>query len=101
MVYIGTSRGGTKLRVNKRVMAASKLVIISSVEPHYFAGYTGGRKSFFPGVASYESIEQNHRHSMEPEAKILSLTGNPVHEDMEDALKSLKKKTDFFHHDGA
>ena len=95
MVYIGTSRGGTKLRVNKRVMAASKLVIISSVEPHYFAGYTGGRKSFFPGVASYESIEQNHRHSMEPEAKILSLAGNPVHEDMVDALKSLKEKQIF------
>ena len=95
MVYIGTSRGGTKLMVNRRVMAASKLVIISSVEPHYFAGYTGGRKSFFPGVASYASIEQNHRHSMLPESKILALEGNPVHEDMVDAMKSLKDKDIF------
>ena len=95
MVYIGTSRIGTKLAVNKRVMAASKLVIISSVEPHYFAGYTGGRKSFFPGVASYQSIEQNHRHSMEPAAKILELEGNPVHEDMVDAMKSLQNKEIF------
>jgi len=95
MVYIGTSRGGTRLMVNKRVMAAGKLVIISSVEPHYFAGYTGGRKSFFPGVASYASIEQNHRHSMLPEAKILALEGNPVHEDMVDALQSLKDKEIF------
>jgi lactate racemase len=95
MVYIGTSRIGTKLEVNKRVMAASKLIIISSVEPHYFAGYTGGRKSFFPGVASYKSIEQNHRHSMDPDAKILALTGNPVHEDMIDAMKSLKDKEIF------
>lgn len=95
MVYIGASRNGTELYVNKLAIEANKIVIISSVEPHYFAGYTGGRKSFFPGVASHRSIEQNHRHSMNPRAKSLALDGNPVHEDMIDALNSLKNKEIF------
>jgi len=95
MVYIGTSRNGTELHVNRLAMEANKIIIISSVEPHYFAGYTGGRKSLFPGIASYQSIEQNHRHAMDAKAQSLALEGNPVHEDMIDALKSLKDKSIF------
>ena len=95
MQYIGTSRNGTPLYVNKMAMAADRLILISSVEPHYFAGYTGGRKSFFPGVASYKSIEINHRNSMSPKAASLALDGNPVHDDMLDALKSLTNKQMF------
>ncbi|MBM2825477.1 MAG: hypothetical protein HW402_1141 [Dehalococcoidales bacterium] len=95
MVYIGTSRNGTELYVNRLAIEASKIIIISSVEPHYFAGYTGGRKSFFPGLASYKSIEQNHRHAMDPRAKSLALGGNPVHDDMMDATEALKGKDIF------
>ncbi|MDD5288154.1 MAG: nickel-dependent lactate racemase [Dehalococcoidales bacterium] len=95
MVCIGTSRNGTSLYVNKLVVEASRIIVISSVEPHYFAGYTGGRKSLFPGVASFKSIEQNHRHAMDPGAKALALEGNPVHEDMVDALKLLDDKEMF------
>lgn len=95
MVYIGVSRNGTPLYVNKLLMEAQKTVIISSVEPHYFAGYTGGRKSIFPGVASFKSIEANHRHAMDPSAKPLALDGNPIHDDMIDALTYLKHKQIF------
>ena len=95
MIYIGTSHYGTELYINKLVMEADKIVIISSVEPHYFAGYAGGRKSLFPGVASYRSIEQNHRHAMDTNATPLALEGNPVHEDMIDSIKSLKEKDIF------
>jgi nickel-dependent lactate racemase len=92
MVYLGTSKNGTEMRVNKRGVDAHKIVIISSVEPHYFAGYTGGRKSFLPGIASYETIEQNHKLALKPEACALKLQGNPVHEDMIDALSTVKKE---------
>jgi nickel-dependent lactate racemase len=71
---------------------ADKIIIISSVEPHYFAGYTGGRKSFLPGIAGYETIEQNHKLALVPEAKALALEGNPVHEDMIDAIKTVKQE---------
>ncbi len=67
-------------------------MIISSVEPHYFAGYTGGRKSFLPGIASYKTIEQNHKLALKREACALKLEGNPVHEDMIDALGTVKKE---------
>jgi nickel-dependent lactate racemase len=66
------------------------VVVIGSVEPHYFAGYTGGRKSFLPGVASYKTIEMNHKLALSDNAKSLALEGNPVHEDMIDAMKVLK-----------
>lgn len=95
MVYLGTSKNGTEMYVNHHGVRADKLVAISSVEPHYFGGYTGGRKSFLPGIASYKTIEQNHKYAIRPEAKSLALEGNPVHEDMVDALKSIEGKPIF------
>ncbi|HTY63063.1 MAG TPA: nickel-dependent lactate racemase [Acidobacteriota bacterium] len=92
MVFLGTSKNGTKMQVNRRGVDAHKIVIISSVEPHYFAGYTGGRKSFLPGIASFETIEQNHKLALKQEACALKLKGNPVHEDMIDALSTVKKE---------
>lgn len=95
MVHIGTSVNGTEMYVNRMGVEADKIVIIGSVEPHYFAGYTGGRKSFLPGIASYATIEQNHKHALRLEAKALALEGNPVHEDMIDALRSIADKEIF------
>jgi len=95
MVYLGQSGNGTEMYVNRLAAEAHKLVIISSVEPHYFAGYTGGRKSILPGVASYRTIEQNHKLAMSSKAEALVLDGNPVHEDMVDALEILRDKEIF------
>lgn len=91
MVFLGTSANGTPMHVNKAGVEADRIIIISSVEPHYFAGYTGGRKSFLPGIAGYKTIEQNHKLALSPKAKALSLDGNPVHEDMMDAIKTVKQ----------
>ncbi|UCF07333.1 MAG: nickel-dependent lactate racemase [Thermoplasmata archaeon] len=95
MVHIGTSKNGTEMFVNRMGVEAHKIVIISSVEPHYFGGYTGGRKSFLPGIASYKTIEQNHKYAMRKEAQPLVLEGNPVAEDMEDAIKTILDKEIF------
>ena len=94
-VYLGDSKNGTPMEVNKIAVDADRLVIITSVEPHYFAGYTGGRKSFLPGVASFRTIEANHKLAMKQEAQALALEGNPVHEDMMDALEQIKGKKIF------
>ena len=95
MVYLGKSKNGTEMYVNKMAVEAHKIVIIGSVEPHYFAGYTGGRKSFLPGIASKKTIEQNHKLALKASAKALALEGNPVHEDMEDAITTIKDKEIF------
>ena len=94
-VNLGTSKNGTPMEVNRIAVDADRLVIITSVEPHYFAGYTGGRKSFLPGVASYRTIEANHKLAMSEKAQSLALEGNPVHEDMMDALEVVKDKKIF------
>jgi nickel-dependent lactate racemase len=90
MIYLGTSSNGTEMYLNKAVKEFDNVLVIGSVEPHYFAGYTGGRKSFLPGVASYKTIEMNHKHALSNRARSLALEGNPVHEDMVDAMNVLK-----------
>ena len=94
-VNLGTSKNGTPMEVNRVAVDADRLVIITSVEPHYFAGWTGGRKSFLPGVASYRTIETNHKLALGMDAQALALRGNPVHEDMMDALSVVKGKKIF------
>ncbi|HUL38861.1 MAG TPA: lactate racemase domain-containing protein, partial [Methanomassiliicoccales archaeon] len=56
---------------------------------------TGGRKSILPGVCAFSTIEQNHRLAMRPQAGLLALDGNPVHEDMMDCLGHLSSKEMF------
>ena len=90
MKYYGSTKRGTELYLNKLVAQAQKVIVIGSVEPHYFAGYTGGRKAFLPGTAGYISIEQNHKLALSDDAHTLALEGNPVHEDMMEAVELIK-----------
>ncbi|GAB4251253.1 MAG: nickel-dependent lactate racemase [Thermoleophilia bacterium] len=92
LVYLGDTSRGTPVWVNRRVAEARDLVLINSVEPHYFAGYTGGRKSLFPGVAGFATIEGNHKLALDPAADNLALEGNPVHEDMMEMVGMLAEK---------
>jgi nickel-dependent lactate racemase len=85
LVCLARTTRGTSVWVNRLMAEAESMVLISSVEPHYFAGYTGGRKSLFPGLAGYETVWANHRLSMEAGSEYLVLAGNPVHEDLEEA----------------
>jgi nickel-dependent lactate racemase len=90
MVLLGVTRRGTQVALNRRVVVADRIIVTGSVEPHYFAGFTGGPKAFLPGVAAYDSIKTNHEHALKSEAKTLSLAGNPVHDDMDDAVELIK-----------
>jgi len=92
MIDLGETSRGTPVKFNGIIAEVDKIININSIEPHYFAGYTGGRKSFLPGIASYKTIEKNHSLVMDPEAQIVRLEGNPVHEDMMEAVKKLEKE---------
>ena len=92
MVHLGITPRGTPLALNRQVVESPKIVVFSSVEPHYYAGYTGGRKSFFPGAADFSTIEHNHRLALEEGAAPLVLEGNPVHEDLTEAMRVLEEK---------
>ncbi|MBN1280872.1 MAG: nickel-dependent lactate racemase [Candidatus Thermoplasmatota archaeon] len=95
LVYLGRTKRGTEVSVNKLVTDIKTVLVIGSVEPHYFAGFTGGRKAFLPGVSAYETVEMNHKFALSEQACSLQLQGNPVHEDMLDAVRLLQGVTVF------
>lgn len=92
LINMGETARGTPIWMNRRAAEAERLVLLNSVEPHYFAGYTGGRKSLFPGVAGFQTIQTNHKMALNPAAANLALEGNPVHEDMMEALDVFSDK---------
>jgi lactate racemase len=96
LVSVGQTSRGVEIWVNRLASEAKSLLLINSVEPHYFAGYTGGRKSLFPGVAGYQTVYRNHRFSLQPGADSLILAGNPVHEDLDEATHRLIKGKDVY-----
>jgi len=85
LVGVGHTSRGTDVVVNRLLADAASVLLVNSVEPHYFAGYTGGRKSLVPGLAGYGTVWANHRLSMEPGSETLTLAGNPVNADLEEA----------------
>jgi len=90
MAMLGNTRNGTPILLNKLLFEADRVIVTGSVEPHYFAGFTGGRKAFLPGIAAFRTIEANHKMALSPQARSLALEANPVHEDMMDALPLIK-----------
>jgi nickel-dependent lactate racemase len=96
--HVGTTSRGTEVWLNKKVTAADMVISTGEITFHYFAGYCGGRKSIFPGVAAFESIQTNHRLCMD-QAKggPAGFSGagiydkNPVNEDMVEAVGMVKE----------
>ena len=85
-----------ELWVNREALTCDLLITEGFIEPHFFAGFSGGRKSILPGVSGLQTIRHNHAYSLDPKAlrsnpKIGNgvLTGNPLHEDMCEAAAML------------
>lgn len=92
LVNIGTLPSGGELVVNKIVMEADLLIAEGFIEPHLFAGFSGGRKSVLPGVTSGETIQANHCSEFiaHEKARAGVLEGNPIHTDMLFAAQKAK-----------
>jgi len=63
------------------------VLAIGSVEPHYFAGWTGAHKTLTVGLWSRARIEANHAYALEPAARVCTLDGNPLFDDIARQLK--------------
>lgn len=84
VVHVGTLPSGGELWLNKTVMEAELLISEGFIEPHFFAGFSGGRKSVLPGVASAKTVMANHcaEFIASDYARTGILENNPMHKDM-------------------
>jgi nickel-dependent lactate racemase len=84
LVDVGILPSGGKLILNKLAMEADLLVAEGFIEPHFFAGFSGGRKSVLPGVAAGTTVLANHcsKFIASEYARTGILDGNPIHKDM-------------------
>ena len=91
MVRLGVLPSGQPLIVNKIAAQAELLVAEGFIEPHFFAGYSGGRKSVLPGVVAREVVLGNHNGAFidDPHSRTGILAGNRIHEDMLYAAKTV------------
>lgn len=94
LVSIGTLPSGSDCRINKIAAEADLLISEGFIEPHFFAGYSGGRKSVLPGVCARKTVLGNHCSEFIASefARTGILENNPIHEDMIWAAKKANLK---------
>ncbi len=92
MTFKGILPSGGELWVNNLVDKADLLISEGFIEPHFFAGFSGGRKSVLPGIASKKTVLWNHNSIFiaNKNARAGSLENNPIHKDMLFAAKATK-----------
>jgi len=92
MIYLGKLPSGGDLKINKLAVGTELLIAEGFIEPHFFAGFSGGRKSVLPGIASAKTIMANHCSEFiaSPYARTGILENNPIHTDMLYAAEQAK-----------
>ncbi len=85
-VHMGTTKLGTPVDITRIAAQADRRIGVGNIEYHYFAGYSGGAKAIMPGVSTRAAIQSNHSRMVLPQAAAGVLDGNPVREDIEEAL---------------
>lgn len=87
LVDVGQSQYGHPIGLNRRMLEANLKILTGFIEPHFFAGYSGGPKAILPGVASAETISANHSPGMimHPNADFDYTIDNPIWEEIKGA----------------
>src|ERR1700730_4312585 len=91
-VLVGTTKpGGTVVRLDRRFVEAGLKIVTGLVEPHFMAGYSGGRKVIAPGLAHAETITTFHsaRFMADLNAINCNFEGNPLHEEQLEIVRML------------
>jgi nickel-dependent lactate racemase len=84
LVRLGELPSGGELWLNRAAVETDLLIAEGFIEPHFFAGFSGGRKAILPGIAGYRTVLANHcaRFIASPFALTGVLENNPIHADM-------------------
>ena len=91
LVQVGTTADGTPALLNRHIVEADLRIITGFIEPHFFAGFSGGVKGIMPGCAGLETVMSNHgaKNIGDPQATFGVTVGNPIWEELRDiALKT-------------
>jgi len=91
LVQVGTTADGTPALLNRHIVEADLRIITGFIEPHFFAGFSGGVKGIMPGCAGLETVMSNHgaKNISDPQATFGVTVGNPLWEELRDiALKT-------------
>ncbi len=85
-IQVGTTRDGTPAWINKHLVEADVRIVTGFIEPHFFAGFSGGPKGIMPGCAALETVMSNHGSSNigDPNSTFGITTGNPIWEEIRD-----------------
>ena len=91
-VRLGVLPSGPDCIIDRAAVQASLLIAEGFIEPHFFAGFSGGRKSILPGIADAVTVMGNHCSKFidHPKCRTGILDGNPMHEDMLAAARMAK-----------
>lgn len=89
LVELAPTERGTRVRLLRDLVEADLVVATGRIRPHYFAGYSGGLKSIFPGCAHRDDALTNHRLKADVTARLGRVEGNVCRADMEAAARSL------------
>lgn len=86
LVQFGATRDGTPALINRHLAQADVRIITGFIEPHFFAGFSGGPKGIMPGCAGLRTVMSNHgaRNIGDPNSVFGSTVGNPIWEEMRD-----------------
>jgi nickel-dependent lactate racemase len=99
LVYLGETTRKTPVLVNKLAVESDLIILVGNVTHHYFAGLGGGAKGILPGISGYEAVRKNHslefifngkNAKLNPLARAGNTLGNPVFEDMREAVSFIK-----------
>jgi len=82
-------KSGNNLWVDPIVSDIDFIITTGVIVPHYFAGFSGGRKSILPGICGRKTIEANHSNMVHHNARSGNLKGNPVHQEMQEAAEKV------------
>ena len=91
LVQVGTTADGTPALLNRHIVEADLRIITGFIEPHFFAGFSGGVKGIMPGCAGLETVMSNHgaKNIGDPQATFGVTVGNPLWEELRNiALKT-------------
>ena len=85
-IQVGATRDGTPALINRHVVEADVRIVTGFIEPHFFAGFSGGPKGIMPGTAALQTVVSNHgaRNIGDPNAAFGITEGNPIWEEMRD-----------------